>query len=52
MKELLHKAISAAVLAGDEILKVYHSDDFEVEIKNDNSPLTKADKLAKKAAPI
>ena len=46
MKKLLHKAICASVLAGNEILKVYHSDDFEVEFKNDNSPLTKADKQA------
>ncbi len=32
--------------AGKEILKVYNSPDFDIEIKEDKSPLTKADKLA------
>lgn len=32
--------------AGKAILEVYNSEDFEVEQKQDNSPLTKADKLA------
>jgi 3'(2'), 5'-bisphosphate nucleotidase len=32
----------------DVILNVYNSNDFEIEIKNDNSPLTKADKLCNK----
>ncbi len=39
-------AIRAALEAGKEILKVYHSDNFQVEIKADNSPLTRADKAA------
>ena len=43
---LLLQAINAAVLAGAEILNVYHNDDFEVELKSDNSPLTRADRLA------
>lgn len=43
---LLNIAITASVLAGDEILKVYESDDFNVELKDDNSPLTRADKAA------
>jgi len=30
--------------AGDEILKVYQEDDFQVEMKSDESPLTLADK--------
>lgn len=30
--------------AGKEIMKIYSSNDFEVEIKNDKSPLTLADK--------
>lgn len=32
----------------DEILNIYNSDDFGVEIKSDNSPVTKADKLVDK----
>lgn len=39
-------AIAAALEAGKEILKVYNSDDFQVELKGDNSPLTQADKNA------
>lgn len=33
-------------LAGDEIMKIYNSSSFGVEIKNDNSPLTLADKIS------
>lgn len=40
---LLSKAIRAAVLAGHEIQQVYGTA-FSVEIKEDNSPLTEADK--------
>jgi 3'(2'), 5'-bisphosphate nucleotidase len=36
----------AALDAGKAILNIYSSDDFEVEIKADASPLTKADKAA------
>lgn len=32
--------------AGQEILEVYKSDDFETELKDDNSPLTKADRAS------
>ncbi len=39
-------AIKAAIEAGKEILEVYNSDDFQVQIKADNSPLTLADKRA------
>lgn len=39
-------AIKAAIDAGDEILKVYNSDDFHIEKKDDSSPLTQADKNA------
>ena len=42
-KELFEKAISASILAGKAILEVYE-EDFTVELKTDNSPLTKADK--------
>ena len=43
MKELLHIAIKAALRGGLEILDVYDSD-FDVEYKDDKSPLTLADK--------
>ena len=46
MGELLTVAKDAAVKAGHKILEVYHSDDFDVELKGDNSPLTRADKAA------
>jgi 3'(2'), 5'-bisphosphate nucleotidase len=34
--------------AGDKILEIYNKEDFsrDIEIKSDNSPLTKADKNA------
>ena len=43
MKEQLTTAITAALQAGKAILKIYHSGEFDIEIKGDNSPLTKAD---------
>jgi len=43
--ELLHQTIVAAVLAGNEILEVYDTD-FNVEYKEDKSPVTLADKKA------
>jgi 3'(2'), 5'-bisphosphate nucleotidase len=45
-EQLVNLAITAAVEAGNNILTVYHSDDFGVETKADDSPLTKADTLA------
>lgn len=39
----LHTAIAAVLEAGKAILEIYRSDDFGIEIKADNSPLTKAD---------
>ena len=42
----LKKAIDAALQAGKIILEIYHSGDFDIEIKGDNSPLTKADKAS------
>ena len=42
-QDLLKIAISAALEAAKEILKIYRSDDFEVQLKSDDSPLTKAD---------
>ena len=46
MKSLLATAVLAALEAGRRILEVYESDDFDVEVKGDGSPLTRADKLA------
>lgn len=44
--QLLSLAIEAATQASHEILKVYHSGDFQAEAKGDKSPLTIADKKA------
>jgi 3'(2'), 5'-bisphosphate nucleotidase len=44
-KEHLSIAITASILAGNEILSVYEKNN-EVEMKSDNSPLTIADKLS------
>ena len=44
-KELLELAIKASLEAGKEILKVYDTD-FDIEHKQDHSPLTLADKNA------
>jgi len=43
MNKNLETVIIAALEAGKVILDIYKSDDFEVELKGDNSPLTKAD---------
>lgn len=45
MKKLLSTAIQAAIEAGAEIMKIY-ANDFQVELKSDNSPLTMADQNA------
>lgn len=42
---LLEKIIRAAIEAGEAIMEVYATD-FTVDLKNDNSPLTKADMMA------
>ncbi len=42
---MFEKVIEAAIRAGSEILKIYDQD-FEVEFKADESPLTSADKAA------
>jgi len=46
INQLLELAITAATQASDEILKIYHSGDFQAEAKGDKSPLTIADKNA------
>jgi len=49
LDQLINPVIAVAARAGDEILKIYNSDDFGVEAKDDNSPLTLADKAAHNA---
>lgn len=49
MKKYLDLSIKAALEAGKEILEVYQSSDFQVETKDDKSPLTLADKKAHNA---
>jgi 3'(2'), 5'-bisphosphate nucleotidase len=44
--QLVDQAIHASLLAGEKIMKVYASDDFEISPKDDLSPLTKADRDA------
>ena len=46
MRDLLLLAIEASLKAGKEIINVYNSDDFDIKIKSDNSPLTIADQKA------
>ena len=46
-EEQLNTAIEAGIAAIEGILKIYHTD-FDVEIKDDNSPVTLADKNADK----
>lgn len=36
-------AVNASIMAGKAIMNVYNEEDFMVQSKNDNSPLTKAD---------
>ncbi len=46
LKTLSDNLVDIAYEAGKAILEVYHSDDFNVESKADDSPLTRADKMA------
>lgn len=43
MGEILMMAIKASINAGSHIMKIYESEDFSVERKDDDSPLTSAD---------
>ncbi len=45
-KDLLLKAINASLRAGEKIIDVYTSEDYEVQFKKDKSPLTLADRKA------
>ncbi|MDT0651721.1 3'(2'),5'-bisphosphate nucleotidase CysQ [Autumnicola edwardsiae] len=46
MTLLLETAIQASLAAGKRIMQIYENEDFEVEAKEDKSPLTKADKAS------
>lgn len=46
MKEIYKTAIKAAVRGGRRIMEIYENEDFQVESKSDNSPLTIADNAA------
>lgn len=48
IQTLLKTAIKASVKAGEKILYIYNSNEFEIQIKSDNSPLTIADSEANK----
>ena len=46
--KIVEKMCLAAILAGARIMAVYSEEDFGVEIKDDDSPITRADRLADK----
>jgi 3'(2'), 5'-bisphosphate nucleotidase len=46
MKDYLKTAIEASIAAGREIMKIYEEKDLQVELKEDDSPLTIADRKA------
>ena len=46
IEELLELAIGAALEAGKKIMEVYETGDFSVDMKSNNSPLTKADRIS------
>ncbi len=46
IKNLLLKAINVSIIAGEKIIDVYNSSDYKILSKEDNSPLTIADKRA------
>jgi 3'(2'), 5'-bisphosphate nucleotidase len=48
MEKLLETAIDAAIDAGKRIIEIYETDDFGVDFKSDNTPLTRADIAAHK----
>jgi 3'(2'), 5'-bisphosphate nucleotidase len=46
LKAILSDVISISKKAGKEILEIYNSDNFDVQMKGDNTPLTRADLAA------
>lgn len=49
VSNLVHVAVEAALEAGREIMKIYESGDFDVQLKGDDSPLTRADVASHRA---
>lgn len=45
-KQLLLEAVNASLRAGESILEIYNSDEYSVQFKEDQSPLTLADRKA------
>lgn len=45
-EKLVHEIRRLALLAGDRIMEIYQSDDFEIKSKSDDSPVTAADEAA------
>ena len=43
---LIEEVIKLIQKAGTEVLNIYYSDDYQIETKSDDSPLTKADLLS------
>ena len=48
LKKKYIQSLLAAIKAGEEVLRIYENEDFQIESKQDNSPLTIADKAANK----
>ncbi len=46
LDQLLKISIKSALEAGEKVMEIYESSDFEIEIKQDLSPITKADKIS------
>ena len=46
--EIISEIRRLAILAGDEIMRIYEGPDFEVKLKSDDSPVTAADEAADK----
>ena len=45
---LIKDMVNAAIMASDEIMRIYDNANFDVEIKSDNSPVTTADNASNK----
>ena len=45
---LVAEVIKISIKAGIEILKIYNTQNFEVQYKSDDSPLTIADEISNK----
>ena len=45
-EKLINTALLASISAASKILKIYNNNNFNIEFKDDNSPLTQADKNA------